>query len=680
MPTRDQTVIAAALAMILTTGGIAWATPDANTTGIAPQTAKPLDADLNALIPLPEPINRPPPTANDVTPPAATPDKAVTAPAQPAGKEIASPPILFVPGDAVAEKLYDLVTKKLARYIDRKDDRTGIEAFYAARQYAPLWTDKGAANDRMKAAAAYLAKVDADGLGPADYPIPNFRPGADPQVLAEAELKLTNTVLTFARHAQIGRVHFSRVAADIFYEQVAPEPAKVLAAVATASDVGQALDAYNPPQEGYKALKAKLAELRNETAPEQKVVQIPDGPSLQPGMNDPRVSLLRKRFEIAGESSALKYDEKVVEAVKKFQVGAGLEVDGVIGPITLRAMNGGPSRADTIDTIIANMARWRWLPRDLGKAYVMLNIPNFTLKVVNNGVKVWDTKVVVGKPDTPTPILTETMKFITVNPTWNVPPSIVYKEYLPALYQDPMALERIGVKVAQEDDGSIRMFQPPGDGNALGRIRFNFPNKFLVYQHDTPDKHLFAKDVRAFSHGCMRVENPLKYGEVLLSIAVPKEGYTEERLRSMFANEEKQIDFPTFIPVHVTYQTAFVDESGQLTIRDDIYNRDALTLAALRGPDRQVADIAIDRRAELQASYDRPPVQLPYGVRTENSRYASSDVESFFENLFGGFGSRPQPPVIRPAPVPVSRASPASRPPAPSRPPPVSRLRPTSWW
>jgi murein L,D-transpeptidase YcbB/YkuD len=246
--------------------------------------------------------------------------------------------------------------------------------------------------------------------------------------------------------------------------------------------------------------------------------------------------------------------------------------------------------------------------------------------------------VVVGKPDTPTPILTETMKFITVNPTWNVPPSIVYNEYLPVLQQDPSALSRMGLKVVQNNDGSIHIYQPPGDGNALGRIRFNFPNKFLVYQHDTPDKHLFARDMRAYSHGCMRVQDPIKYGEVLLSLARPKDGYTVDRLRKMFGPEEREITLPTPIPVHITYQTAFVDESGKLVIRDDIYHRDSKTLAVLRGEDRNIADVPMDRRAEQQASYQRPPARLPYGVQTEgSSRYASrSESGNFFESLFGG--------------------------------------------
>jgi murein L,D-transpeptidase YcbB/YkuD len=144
-------------------------------------------------------------------------------------------------------------------------------------------------------------------------------------------------------------------------------------------------------------------------------------------------------------------------------------------------------------------------------------------------------------------------------------------------------MDRMGIRVTSNDDGSIRMYQPPGDRNALGRLRFNFPNKFLVYQHDTPDKHLFDKTSRAYSHGCMRVQDPLKYAEVLLSLTMPKEGYTQERLRRMYGSEEININFPNPLPVHITYQTAFVDSGGNLVIRDDIYGIDARVEAALKG-------------------------------------------------------------------------------------------------
>jgi murein L,D-transpeptidase YcbB/YkuD len=203
---------------------------------------------------------------------------------------------------------------------------------------------------------------------------------------------------------------------------------------------------------------------------------------------------------------------------------------------------------------------------------------------------------VVGKPgNLATPLLSETMKYLTINPTWNVPPSIIRNEYLPALERDPGALERIGLRASNNPDGSLRVYQPPGERNALGRIRFNFPNEFLVYQHDTPDKKLFARDSRAFSHGCMRVQNPEKYAEVLLSLSQPEDNFSIARIRSMYGDQERTINLKQPIPVHVTYQTAFVDENGQLNVRHDIYGLDAATLKLMRGDERMIADTPVAR-------------------------------------------------------------------------------------
>jgi murein L,D-transpeptidase YcbB/YkuD len=275
------------------------------------------------------------------------------------------------------------------------------------------------------------------------------------------------------------------------------------------------------------------------------------------------------------------------------------------------------------------MERWRWLPRDLGKTYVMVNIPDYTLKVVSNDATVWTTRIVTGQPgQKATPLLSETMKYITVNPTWNVPPSIINNEYLPALQQDPTALERIGLKLEHNRDGTVRIYQPPGERNALGRIRFNFPNKFLVYQHDTPDKHLFAKETRAYSHGCMRVQNPDRYAEVLLSLANPKDHYTIDRIHRMYGTGEVDIHLQTPIPVHITYQTAYVDDGGKLVMRDDVYGRDARYFAVMKGDEHRVADIGVENREP--SSGNRPP-RLP-----ENYSYASNNQGSVFGWLFGG--------------------------------------------
>jgi murein L,D-transpeptidase YcbB/YkuD len=282
------------------------------------------------------------------------------------------------------------------------------------------------------------------------------------------------------------------------------------------------------------------------------------------------------------------------------------------------------------------MERWRWVPRDLGKAHVVLNIPDYTLQVYNHGAAIWKTRVVVGKPGThATPLLSETMKYITVNPTWNVPPSIVYNEYLPALQQDPTVLKRMGLNLTQNKDGSVHISQPPGEANALGRVRFNFPNKFLVYQHDTPDKNLFAHPKRAYSHGCMRVQDPNKYAEVMTGLGMPGHSYSAEQIRGMYGHSEIDLRFTTPIPVHITYQTAFVDEQGNLQTREDIYGRDASLLALLKSDHRQ-AETPV---ARAQPSYSRPSVKLPNGVGGE-SNYSGGG--SFFERLFGG-NQQPQP-------------------------------------
>jgi murein L,D-transpeptidase YcbB/YkuD len=590
---------------------------------------------------MPQSADLPPPTAADISPVPgevaakdATPAEVTSSVPATSGMKATS---LSVADAAIVDKLRDLLSSgKADRLLGGRKERGLVEAFYASREFAPLWVTDGATNDRAKGAAAYLAGIDAHGLDASDYPLPEFRSGADPAALAEAELKFTDSVLTYARHAQTGRVHYSRIASDILYNLERSEAGDVLAKLADAKNVGEALDSYNPQHPGYKALKAKLAEVRNGSDVSKPV--IPSGPVLKYSkdkkgkeilMEDARVPALRQWFGISAPGGDTTYDKTLADTIAKFQKEHRLPPSGQLTAATLDAING-PKRERTADIIIATMERWRWMPRDLGKLYVMVNIPDYSLRVMRDNKLVWQTKIVVGKPNLATPITSAEMKFITVNPTWNVPPSIIQNEYLPALQQDPQALERIGLKIAQNPDGTVRIWQPPGDRNALGRIRFNFPNKFLVYQHDTPDKHLFKHDKRAYSHGCMRVEDPLKYGEVLLSQVLPQEKYTQERLRKMFGGAEVNINFPTNIPVHLTYQTAFVDDAGKLQIRDDVYGRDARVLAALKGTERRVADLPMERPRNNSAA----PVRMPPG--TFGSPVGFFSGPSFFDRLFGG--------------------------------------------
>ena len=584
----------------------------------------------------------------------------VTAPAAAPAAEPAREPVKAAsnvpPADQpVADKLRDMLGAKTLRYFDRKAERAAVEKFYTGREFAPLWTQGGALTQSGKGVIARLKDAASEGLNASDYPVPDFTAATTPDQLAEADLKLIATMLDYARQAQSGRMHWSQVSADIAYPEHPTDPSEVLANVTTARDASAALDSYNPPQKLYRELKAKLAELRGQG--EGPVIQIAEGPALkftparkkQPAveMEDSRVPQLRAKLGIAENPDDIRYDAKVAEAVRKFQEGAELKPTGILDDRTVRALNS-PKRDRQIDTVIVNMERWRWLPRQLGApslgdAYVILNIPDYTLKVMQNGAPVWTTKVVTGQAGVhATPLLTETMKFITVNPTWNVPPSIIYNEYLPALQQDPTVLQRMGLRLDRASDGSIHISQPPGEANALGRIRFNFPNKFLVYQHDTPDKHLFNKDERPFSHGCMRVQNPDQYAATLLGITAPSEHYTPEKIRSMYGHSEIDIKFPTPIPVNITYQTAFVDDAGKLQLRKDVYGRDATMLALLRNSRSRDLENVV---AHSQPSYVHPTGNLPAGVSFASDNTFSGP--SFFERLFG--------PPTPPAPIPGRR-------------------------
>ena len=483
---------------------------------------------------------------------------------------------------ALSERLQDLIANKLQQYVTRPQDRTAVEAFYRERDFAPLWANAGGPLPATQKVIDFLHGVAADGLDPRDYPTPTFA-DRSPERLAADELALTNSVVTFVRHASTGRVAFSRVSGSIYFDLKSPDLQQVLEKIASSHDIAATLDSFNPQQPQYKGLKAALARSR-------------------------------------------KTGDAVVPATKtKIQ----------------RAHQNGGSQAKVpatrIDAILANMERWRWLPRELGTAYVMVNIPDYTLTVMKDGKPEWSTRIVVGQPGKhATPLLAETMKYITFNPTWNVPPSIIRNEYLPALARDPTALARIGLRIGRNSDGSIRIYQPPSDRNALGRVRFNFPNQFLVYQHDTPDKYLFSKPVRAYSHGCMRVENPDKYAETLLSISQPEEGFTVQRLHSLYGRGERNINLKTLIPVYLTYQTAFIDDTGQMQTRPDIYGLDKTTVDLLKR-DSPSVDVPIARNYGGDSSPirghtpSRHIVEQPYSWdRSWDPYSAASGASSYY--------------------------------------------------
>ena len=337
---------------------------------------------------------------------------------------------------------------------------------------------------------------------------------------------------------------------------------------------------FNPPQKGYRDLRDKLAELRADDAPVAKA--IPPGPLLKVGMVDPRVPLIRARFgldELADgdASSALVYDAQVAAVVANFQRANGLPASGLLTANTVRALSGGGASQQEA-AILANMEMWRWEPRDMGEERVEVNVPDFTLKVMQGDEIVHRARVIVGKPDTQTAIFSNQIKYLLLNPAWNVPISIIKKEMLPKLVNDPDYLTRAGFEVTHKGD-TITVRQPPGERNALGHILFMFPNEHSIYLHDTPSRGLFASQRRAFSHGCVRVDDPMRLGELVMGGA--EKGWTQARLRALVGNKERTIFLPHPLAIHIEYFTAFVDDSGALQMRDDIYGHMRRVEAAL---------------------------------------------------------------------------------------------------
>jgi len=633
------------LAAIIATPTIAGAAPD----GV--QQARPLPPTLNmqrrrdaAPVP-PAPVGYTPPAilrgasdarAQAAPEPTPMPAPQATAPAEPDAALVEYKATLDKPlaaGDAaITEKMRDGGVKMIERRIDRAPERKAAEAFYAARGYAPLWIHDGQLTPQAKAAIMHIKDAAADALDAPDYPVPDFTKIGSAEGLADADIRLTNSMLTYARHLAVGRIAPTRVSAEVDYGNHTPEPSDILKKFADARDMDAAIDSFNPPHEGFRALKAKLAELRS-NGPRAEVVEerIPDGRRINPGDKDERIPLLRQKLGVKHKGDDLVYDKALWNAIRNVQAKADPRPSGIIDNKTIAAINGPKplSAPQQIDHVVATMEHWRWLPRDLGKTYVMVNIPDYTLKVVRDQRIEWRTKIVAGKPQTPTPLLTAPMQEVIVNPSWYVPQSIIQNELLPQYASDPQIFDRMGLEVKRGPDGHINVVQPPGAANALGRIKFAFPNKFQVYLHDTPEKRLFAPEKRAFSHGCMRVENPTKFGEVMLSLAMSGPTPNSHTLDQMFGHEEKIYKLMQRPMVHLTYQTAFV-EDGKLIVRDDIYGFDARIKAIMNSDERRVADVAPPQDPKRDTTNEKSNQDILSRVE----RREAQNPFAFFDRLF----------------------------------------------
>lgn len=469
-----------------------------------------------------------------------------------------------------------------------------IRAYYESRQFEPVWIRQGRPTGQIEMLARRMREAHLDALDPADYPLPDLAADylGDVDAVAGADFAASLAVVRYVTHLAAGRVRPRSLSRHITANPEKPVVADILAGLAASTDIDAALKSFEPKHPQYWALKRKLGELLAATDVADQPA-IPHGRVLRHGSHDPRVVLLRRRLglEVADGGDPELFDRNLLNAVREFQTKNALGVDGIVGQGTLAALNR-DNRQSLIATISANIERWRWMPRQLGQFHVAVNIPEFTLRVSRGGETVHTTRVIVGKRSNPTPVFSDEMEHLIVNPYWNVPTSIVSNEMLPDIMIDPTGFfYRHGYELYVRGQGrggrfpvhpemvdwftidpkEVLIRQPPGGGNALGRIKFMFPNRHAVYLHDTPTKNLFKRNVRAFSHGCVRVMDPMAFADVILA---DDPDWDSRRLKRMFGGDERKVELARHIPVHITYFTAVMREDGTVETFGDLYGYD----------------------------------------------------------------------------------------------------------
>ncbi|HTN97318.1 MAG TPA: L,D-transpeptidase family protein, partial [Nordella sp.] len=422
-----------------------------------------------------------------------------------------------------------------------------------------------------------------------------------PRELAELEFLLTRAFIDFGRDINRGIVAPQTAGKENAISSKELGALTLIDGAERADSIADYVKSLEPQTPEYQRLKSALASYREiETMGGFPVIG--KGAALKPGMSDKRILAIRKYLLLTGDLPATAnketefYDVDLVAAVKWFQYRHGLTEDGIMAETTFEAMN--VPVADRIQQLELNMERRRWMDDDLGKFYILVNIADQELKVVKDGKTVHTARVVVGKPFARTPVFSEKMKYIVINPYWNVPPNIANNEYLPKLRRNPGVLKRERIRVFAGNGDSGREVDPysvnwssfnrmpyslrqdSGPKNALGRVKFMFPNRFNVYLHDTPAKSLFDRDLRVFSHGCIRVQDPLDLAAILLA----DQGWSRARIDEQVAQGGQRIvNLKTQIPVHITYMTAWANKDGSIHFRRDVYKRDEQLVQVLAG-------------------------------------------------------------------------------------------------
>jgi murein L,D-transpeptidase YcbB/YkuD len=500
-----------------------------------------------------------------------------------------------IAGESVRLVLADKTTPVKA---DQKV-RESVLALYKDSKFRPLWLQNGTASERAKAVLAVLKASGQDGLEPLRYLPAGFASfdDIDAQIAgsslaaAQFDVGLSTAVATYAVHLSGGAFDPSKLS---LYHDVTPEPvapSTALKVLAYSPYPAEYLKTLQPSHPAYALLKAELAKVADTTS--AKPLPFPVGKRVKIGQSDPRIPELRSRMVALGhmtaEAAAVEpgkdefFDKALGKGVKAYQTTMGLPQTSALDQATTKSFNTDNSGNER-EKIISSLERIRWLPKKLAARHVFVNQAGYEVNVMDNGQSVWTSRVIVGRPTTQTAVFNDEMETVVFNPTWGMPASILINEYLGKLRRDPGYFDRIGYQVVNAKgkkvssrsvswgsvgpNSGIGVVQPAGDGNALGELKFLFPNSHSIYMHDTPNRELFQENRRAFSHGCVRVQNPREFAKVLL-------GLTDEEVESNLAGGDTlNVKLPQKVPVHITYFTAWPDNDGKIRYFPDIYERD----------------------------------------------------------------------------------------------------------
>jgi murein L,D-transpeptidase YcbB/YkuD len=493
-----------------------------------------------------------------------------------------------------------------------------LPRFYDLRNFTAAWLT---AHQGVRPDAIHLLQAIRDarqeGLRPQDYHLTaietllaetalhqNNGISTPVQKLVDLELLLTDAFLLYASHLSEGRVNPETIRSEWFIKTQKADVVRILhGALETTGNVKEALETVRPIHPTYEEL-SKALNAHREMMGRGGWPNVPNGPLLQLGDRGPRIEALRSRLmashdlEAPSQGDPEAFDHALSQAVVTFQMRHGLKGDGIVGKATLAALN--VPLEDRIWQIMANLERWRWLPRAFWRRCIRVNIANYALEIIDDDRVVTRMRVVVGRKYRRTPVLTAKLTHMHLNPQWIIPPRIARKDILPKIKKNPYYLEMQKIRIfdsweseANEVDPNtvdwllmtpgdfrFKLVQDPGPLNALGRIKFMFPNKFSVYLHDTPHRDQFERIKRNYSSGCIRVEKPIQLASYLVS---EHEFWTQDQIQKALETQETQIVFlPESIPIQILYWTSWVDGEGRMQFREDIYGRDKRLAEALR--------------------------------------------------------------------------------------------------